>query len=132
MSMQDPVSDMLTCIRNAQAIGIKEIELPASSMKLSVLHVLKEEGYIENFEEINADACKKRVKVMLKYYQGKPVIEKLARVSCPGKRVYNACDRLPVIRGGLGIAIISTPKGLMSDRAARAARLGGEVICTVE
>ncbi len=131
MSMQDPVSDMLTCVRNAQAIGIKEIELPASIMKLSILRVLKEEGYIDNFEEVSADA-KKRVKVVLKYYQGRPVIEKMKRVSCPGRRVYRACDKLPVIRGGLGIAIVSTPKGLMTDKAARAARLGGEILCTVE
>jgi small subunit ribosomal protein S8 len=132
MSMQDPVSDMLSCVRNAQAIGIKEIELPASNMKLSILRVMKEEGYIENFEEISVDQKKKRVKVVLKYYQGQPVIEKMKRVSTPGRRVYKNCDKLPLIRGGLGIAIISTPKGLMTDRAARAARLGGEILCTVE
>ena len=132
MSMQDPVSDMLTCVRNAQAIGIKEIQLPASVMKMSILRVMKEEGYIENFEEVDVDQKKKRVKVVLKYYQGQPVIEKMRRISCPGKRVYRACDKLPIIRGGLGIAIVSTPKGLMTDRAARAARLGGEILCTVE
>lgn len=131
MSMQDPVSDMLTCVRNAQAIGIKEIDLPASIMKLAVLRVMKEEGYIEHFEEISADN-KKRVKVVLKYYQGRPVIEKMKRISCPGRRVYRPCDKLPLVRGGLGIAIVSTPKGLMTDRAARAARLGGEILCTVE
>jgi small subunit ribosomal protein S8 len=132
MSMQDPVSDMLACLRNAQAIGIKEIQLPASIMKLSILRVLKEEGYIEDFEEIELDHNKKRVKVVLKYYQGRPVIEKMKRISCPGKRVYQACDKLPFVRGGLGIAIISTPKGLMTDRAARTQRLGGEILCTVE
>ncbi|HSW70921.1 MAG TPA: 30S ribosomal protein S8 [Gammaproteobacteria bacterium] len=131
MSMQDPVSDMLTCMRNAQAIGIKEIQLPASIMKLAILRVLKEEGYIDDFEEVTTDH-KSRVKVVLKYYQGKAVIEKLKRISCPGRRVYQACDKLPLVRGGLGIAIISTPKGLMSDRAARVARLGGEILCTVE
>jgi len=131
MSMQDPVSDMLTCVRNAQAIGIKEIELPSSSMKLALLNVLKEEGYIEGFEELLVEN-KKRVKVSLKYYQGRAVIEKMKRVSTPGRRVYRGCDKLPVIRGGLGIAIVSTPKGLMSDRAARVARLGGEILCTVE
>ncbi len=131
MSMQDPVSDMLTCVRNAQAIGIKEIQVPASILRLSLLRVLKEEGYIEDFEEVSNDR-KKRVKIVLKYYQGKPVIEKMKRVSCPGRRVYRTCDKLPRIRGGLGIAIVSTPKGLMSDRAARTARLGGEILCTVE
>ena len=131
MSMQDPISDMLTCMRNAQAIGIKEIQLPASVMRLSILRVLKEEGYIEDFEEVVVEH-KKRAKVILKYYQGRPVIEKMRRESCPGRRVYKACDKLPLIRGGLGIAIISAPRGLMTDRAARAARLGGEVLCTVE
>lgn len=131
MSMQDPVSDMLSCVRNAQAIGIKEIELPASNMKLSILRVMKEEGYIDDFEQIS-ESHKRRIKVVLKYYQGKPVIEKMKRISTPGCRVYKSCDKLPLIRGGLGIAIVSTPQGLMTDRAARAARLGGEILCTVE
>ena len=131
MSMQDPVSDMLASVRNAQAIGIKEIQMPASSMKIAVLSVLKEEGYIESFEEIVLDK-KKRVKIFLKYYLGKPVIEKMRRISTPGRRVYKPCDQLPLVRGGLGIAIVSTSKGLMSDRAARSARVGGEIICTVE
>lgn len=131
MSMQDPVSDMLTCVRNAQAIGVKEIQVPASILKLSILRVLKEEGYIEDFEDLVSDN-KKQVKVVLKYYQGKPVIEKMKRVSRPSRRVYKTCDKLPLIRGGLGIAIVSTPKGLMTDRAARLARLGGEILCTVE
>ncbi len=131
MSMQDPVSDMLSCVRNAQAIGIKEIELPASIIKLSILRVMKEEGYIDDFEE-SSEARKKRVKIILKYYQGKPVIEKMKRISTPGRRVYTPCDKLPLVRGGLGIAIVSTPQGLMTDRAARAARLGGEILCTVE
>jgi small subunit ribosomal protein S8 len=131
MSMQDPVSDMLASVRNAQAIGIKEIQMPASRLKSAVLSVLKSEGYIENFEEI-AQGKKKIVKITLKYYQGKPVIEKMRRVSTPGCRVYRSCDELPVVRGGLGIAIVSTPKGLMSDRVARSERVGGEIICTVE
>ena len=132
MSMQDPVSDMLTCVRNAQAIGIKEIQLPASNMKTAILRVLKEEGYIEHFEEAAIENNKKMLKIVLKYYQGVPVIEKMRRISTPGRRVYKSCDKLPVIRGGLGIAIISTPKGLMTDKAARAERLGGELLCTVE
>lgn len=132
MSMQDPVSDMLASVRNAQAIGVNEIQMPSSRLKLAVLNVLKSEGYIENFEEIAQGKNKNIVKIALKYYQGKPVIEKMRRVSKPGCRVYKSCDDLPVVRGGLGIAIISTSKGLMSDRAARSARVGGEIICTVE
>ncbi len=131
MSMQDPVSDMLASVRNAQAIGIKEIQMPSSNMKAAILGVLKSEGYIENFVE-SAEGNKKTVKITLKYYQGKPVIEKMRRISTPGCRVYKSCNDLPVVRGGLGIAIISTPKGLMSDRVARSARVGGEIICTVE
>lgn len=131
MSMQDPVSDMLSCVRNAQAIGIKEIQMPTSSMRLALLRVLKEEGYIENFKAEKQDA-KMTVKVTLKYHLGQPVIEKMKRISTPGRRVYSPCDKLPLVRGGLGIAIVSTPKGLMTDRAARTARLGGEILCTVE
>lgn len=131
MSMQDPVSDMLTYVRNAQAIGIKQIQLPASKMKVAILRVLKEEGYIENVEEVAVDH-KRSIKVILKYHMGRPVIEKMHRISSPGKRVYRTCGQLPLIHGGLGIAIVSTPKGLMTDRAARTARLGGEILCTVE
>lgn len=131
MSMQDPVSDMLTCLRNAQAIGIKEVQMPASNMKISLLQVMLDEGYIEKFET-TTEGNKKTVKVALKYYQGRPVIEKMRRISTPGRRVYTSCDNLPQVRGGLGIAIISTPKGLLSDRAARTARVGGEILCTVE
>ncbi|HSW71736.1 MAG TPA: 30S ribosomal protein S8 [Gammaproteobacteria bacterium] len=133
MSMQDPVSDMLTCVRNAQAIGINEVELPSSKMKLAILKVLQEEGYISDFQEFSAgDSERKYLKVTLKYHLGQPVIEKMRRVSTPGCRVYRPCDKLPLVRGGLGIAIISTSKGLMSDKQARTARLGGEVLCTVE
>jgi small subunit ribosomal protein S8 len=131
MSMQDPVSDMLSSVRNAQAIGIKQIYLPSSTMKLNLLRVLKEEGYIEDFQEEVADT-KKTLKIILKYHQGRPVIEKMRRVSTPGRRVYSSCDKLPLVRGGLGIAIVSTPQGLMTDRVARTARVGGEILCTVE
>lgn len=131
MSMQDPVSDMLCCVKNAQAIGIKEIDMPSSNIKTGILHVLREEGYIEDFIE-STDDNKRMVKVVLKYHLGRPVIEKMHRISTPGRRVYRSCDKLPLVRGGLGIAIVSTPKGLMTDRAARTARVGGEILCTVE
>ncbi|MBX3708957.1 MAG: 30S ribosomal protein S8 [Gammaproteobacteria bacterium] len=131
MSMQDPVADMLTCIRNAQAMGIQKIRMPHSNLKKEILKVLKEEGFIGDFEVIESDK-KKDLHVVLKYYQGRPVIEKIHRVSRPALRVYKGCDKLPVIRGGLGIAIVSTPKGVMSDKTARTQQVGGEVLCTVE
>lgn len=131
MSMQDPVADMLTCIRNAQAMGIQKIKLPHSNLKREMLKVLKEEGYINDFQVISNDN-KKDLEVELKYYQGRPVIEKITRLSKPALRVYKGCDAIPLIRGGLGIAIISTPKGVMTDRNARAQKVGGEVLCTVE
>jgi small subunit ribosomal protein S8 len=131
MSMQDPVADMLTRIRNAQAMGIKKISLPHSNLKSQILDVLKEEGFIESFDVVSADN-KKDLQVSLKYYQGQPVIEKIKRVSRPALRVYKGYDQLPKVRGGLGIAIISTPKGVLSDKAARAQKVGGEVLCTVE
>lgn len=131
MSMQDPVSDMLTCIRNAQSMGIKQIRIPHSNFKSHILSVLKDEGFIESFEVVASDN-KKNIQVALKYYQGRPVIEKIKRVSKPALRVYRGCDQLPVVRGGLGIAIVSTPKGVMSDKSARSQQVGGEVLCTVE
>lgn len=132
MSMQDPVSDMLTRIRNAQAMGIETISLPHSILKNEILRVLKESGFIENFESITTSENKKNLQVTLKYYQGRPVIEKIKRVSKPSLRVYRGYGQLSVIRGGLGIAIVSTPKGVMTDKSARAERVGGEVLCTVE
>lgn len=131
MSMQDPVADMLTCIRNAQAMAIKKIKIPSSGFKLEILQVLKDEGFIEDFALINTDH-KKDIQIDLKYFQGRPVIEKIKRVSRPALRIYKGYDELPVVRGGLGIAIISTPKGVMADKAARAQQVGGEVLCTVE
>ncbi len=131
MSMQDPVADMLTSIRNAQAMGIQQIRLPHSKFKSEILNVLKEEGYIESFEVVDVDN-KKDLSVKLKYYQGRPVIEKIKRVSRPALRIYKACDQLPLVRGGLGITIVSTPKGVMTDKTARAQKVGGEVLCTVE
>lgn len=131
MSMQDPVADMLTRIRNAQSMGITKIRLPFSNLKNQILSVLKEEGYVGEYETISFDN-KKDIEVNLKYYQGRPVIEKIKRISKPAMRVYRGCDQLPLVRGGLGLAIVSTPKGVMSDKAARAQKVGGELLCTVE
>lgn len=131
MSMQDPVADMLTCIRNAQMMGIKSVRMPHSNFKKEILRVLKDEGFIDDFEIIESEK-KKNLHVTLKYYQGRPVIESIHRVSRPSLRVYKGYDQIPLIRGGLGISIVSTPKGVMSDKTARAQQLGGEVLCTVE
>jgi len=131
MSMQDPVADMLTCIRNAQAMGIQKILMPHSILKTEILRVLREEGFIDNFEVVASDN-KRDLQVGLKYYQGRPVIEKIDRVSRPALRIYRGYDELPVVRGGLGIAIVSTPKGVMTDKTARTQKVGGEVLCTVE
>lgn len=131
MSMQDPVADMLTRIRNAQAMGIKKILMPFSNFKSEILRVLQEEGFVGNFETITT-GNKKDLQVELKYYQGRPVIEKINRVSRPALRIYRGADELPVVRGGLGIAIISTPRGVMTDKTARSQHVGGEVLCTVE
>jgi small subunit ribosomal protein S8 len=131
MSMQDPIADMLTRIRNAQAVGEREIQFPSSSVKLAILNVLKEEGYIEAYQALTADG-KNNVKVSLKYYQGKAVIDKIKRVSRPGLRIYKRCDQLPTVLAGMGIAIISTPQGVMTEKSARTKKVGGEVLCTVE
>lgn len=131
MSMTDPIADMLTRIRNAQKSKDNQVKMPASKMKMAILKVLVEEGYIESFELVETDN-KKNINVVLKYFQGIPVIEKIKRISKPGLRVYKRCEALPVVRAGMGIAIVSTPKGIMTERAARTQRLGGEVLCTVE
>jgi small subunit ribosomal protein S8 len=130
MSMQDPLSDMLTRIRNAQMVGKKNVDMPGSKLKAAVARVLEEEGYIEGFKATD-DSGKPRLSIDLKYYQGKPVIEEINRTSRPGLRQYSGRDDLPHVRKGLGVAIISTSKGVMTDRAARAAGVGGEVLCTV-
>ena len=130
MSMQDPLADMLTRIRNAQMAGKKSVEMPASKLKAAVAAVLVDEGYIESVETLEQDG-KKRLALTLKYFNGKPVIAEIDRKSRPGLRQYAASDELPKVRGGLGVAIVSTSKGVMSDRAARAAGVGGEVLCTV-
>lgn len=129
MSMQDPVSDMLTRIRNAQARNKVSVSMPASKLKVAIAEVLQQEGYVEGFS-VDGDA-KPQLMVTLKYFDGRPVIEEIKRVSRPGLRVYRDQSALPSVRGGLGVAIVSTNKGLMTDRAARAAGVGGEVLCTV-
>ena len=130
MSMQDPLSDMLTRIRNAQLAGKSKVEMPGSKLKVAVAQVLKEEGYINGFVASD-DSGKPRLAIQLKYFQGKPVIAEIDRVSRPGLRRYSAKGELPSVRAGLGVAIISTSRGIMTDRAARAAGVGGEVLCTV-
>jgi len=130
MSMTDPIADFLTRIRNGQSSGKTEVHVPASKVKLAIAKVLKEEGYIEDFSSSVQDG-KATLAVQLKYYQGRPVIDRLERVSRPGLRVYKGKDELPSVLGGLGVAIVSTSKGVMTDRQARAAGHGGEVICIV-
>jgi|SRR5688572_23948931 small subunit ribosomal protein S8 len=130
MSMTDPIADLLTRIRNGQSSGKPEVKMPSSKVKLAITKVLKDEGYIEDFSTTDLDG-KPTLAVQLKYYQGRPVIDRLERVSRPGLRVYKGKDDLPNILGGLGVAIVSTSKGVMSDRQARAAGHGGEVICIV-
>ena len=130
MSMSDPIADMLTRIRNGQAVNKQSVSLPSSNVKNAIASVLKEEGYI-NDVTVEEVAGKPVMTVELKYYQGRPVIEWIKRVSRPGLRVYKGKDELPQVRGGLGIAIISTSKGVMTDRAARASGFGGEVLAFV-
>lgn len=130
MSMQDPIADMLTRIRNALAVEKQTVAMPSSRMKTAIANVMKAEGYISDFSVAEAEG-KAELKIELKYYQGRPVIEMMKRVSRPGLRTYKGKNELPSVNGGLGVAIISTPKGLMTDRAAKAAGVGGEVICYV-
>lgn len=130
MSMQDPLSDMLTRLRNAQMVGKTNVEMPGSKLKSAVASVLKDEGYINDFSASD-ESGKLRLSIDLKYFDGKPVIAEINRISRPGLRKYSARDELPSVRKGLGVAIISTSQGVMTDRAARAAGVGGEVLCTV-
>ena len=130
MSMTDPVSDMLTRIRNGQKARKVSVSMPASKVKIAVAGVLKDEGYITDFEA-SGDGAEKTLSVELKYFEGTPVIEKVERVSKPGLRIYRGKDDLPKVLGGLGIAIVSTSAGVMSDRQAREQGIGGEVICVV-
>jgi small subunit ribosomal protein S8 len=130
MSMTDPIADMLTRIRNGLAAAKAEVAMPSSKLKKSIAQVLKDEGYISDFSVQDIDG-KPVMKVALKYYQGKPVIDRLERVSRPGLRIYKPKTDLPKVLGGLGIAIVSTSAGVMTDRAARKAGHGGEVLCIV-
>ena len=130
MSMSDPISDMLTRVRNGQQAGKISVSMPSSKRKVAVASLLQEEGYISGFS-VREDGKKALLQIELKYFQGKPVIEMVQRVSRPGLRIYKGSKELPRVQGGLGIAIISTSKGLMTDRAARAAGHGGEVVAYV-
>lgn len=131
MSMQDPIADMLTRIRNAQAVGGVKVTLPSSNVKQAILNVLKQEGYVENFA-VHKDGNKSNLEVTLRYYHGEPVIRKIKRISRSGCRVYRQATNLPVVNSGLGIAIVSTPQGVMTGREALGKNLGGEVLCIVE
>jgi small subunit ribosomal protein S8 len=130
MSMSDPVSDMLTRIRNAQMVGHTEVVMPASRLKAAIAQVLKDEGYVEDFA-LRDNGAKKQLHIGLKYYAGRPVIERLERVSKPGLRVYKGRNDIPQIMNGLGVAILSTSRGVMTDRKARADGVGGEILCIV-
>lgn len=130
MSMTDPISDMLTRIRNAQRAEKASVVIPASKLKAAIAQVLKDEGYIEDFKVHNNEA-KTVIEIGLKYYAGKPVIERIERVSRPGLRIYKPAKEIPQVMNGLGVAIVSTSKGVMTDRKARATGVGGEVLCIV-
>lgn len=130
MSMTDPIADMLTRIRNAQLAQKSSVAMPASKLKAAIAAVLKDEGYIDDFAVRDAEG-KSQLDIALKYYAGRPVIERIERISRPGLRVYKGSGDLPRVMNGLGIAIVSTPKGVMTDRRARATNVGGEVLCIV-
>jgi len=128
--MSDPIADMLTRIRNAQAVEKVSVKMPSSKVKVAISQVLKDEGYIEDFA-VRGDAAKPELELQLKYYAGRPVIERIERVSKPGLRIYKGAGDLPRVMNGLGVAIVSTSSGVMTDRKARAQGVGGEVLCVV-
>ena len=130
MSMRDPIADMLTRIRNAQMVNKATVVVPSSKVKVAIVQVLKDEGYIDGFE-VKTEAGKSVLDIALKYYAGRPVIERIERVSRPGLRVYKGSKTLPQVMNGLGVAIVTTPRGVMTDRKARATGVGGEVLCYV-
>lgn len=130
MSISDPVADMLTRIRNAQRVAKSEVVMPSSKLKAAIAQVLADEGYIEGFQVV-ANGGKPELRIGLKYYAGRPVIERLERVSRPGLRIYRGRDAIPQVMNGLGVAIVSTSRGVMTDRQARAQGVGGEVLCYV-
>ena len=130
MSMSDPIADMLTRIRNAQSVEKPVVSMPSSKLKVAIAQVLKDEGYIDGFA-VKAEGIKSELEISLKYYAGRPVIERIERVSRPGLRVYRGRDAIPQVMNGLGVAIVTTPKGVMTDRKARQVGVGGEVLCYV-
>ena len=130
MSMSDPIADLLTRIRNAQMVAKPTVSVPSSKVKIAIAQVLKDEGYIDGFQ-VKTEAGKSELEISLKYYAGRPVIEKIERVSTPGLRIYRGKEDLPKVMNGLGVAIVSTSKGVMTDRKARASGIGGEVLCVV-
>ena len=130
MSMSDPIADMLTRIRNAQSVEKPVVSMPSSKLKVAIAQVLKDEGYIDSFA-IKTEGVKSELEISLKYYAGRPVIERIERVSRPGLRIYRGCGAIPTVMNGLGVAIVTTPKGVMTDRKARATGVGGEVLCYV-
>ena len=130
MSMSDPIADMLTRIRNAQMVEKTRTVMPSSKLKVAIAQVLQDEGYIESFAVVG-EPGKPQLEISLKYYAGKPVIERIERVSRPGLRVYKGRDAIPSVMNGLGVAIVTTPQGVMTDRKARQAGVGGEVLCYV-
>ena len=130
MSMSDPISDLLTRIRNAQMVSKATVSVPSSKVKVAIAQVLKDEGYIDGFD-VKSENGKTELQITLKYYAGRPVIERIERVSRPGLRVYKASAAIPQVMNGLGVAIVTTPKGVMTDRKARATGVGGEVLCYV-
>lgn len=130
MSMSDPIADMLTRIRNAQQVEKLSVSMPSSKLKVAIATVLKDEGYIENFE-IKGEKNKPELEIVLKYYAGRPVIERIERVSRPGLRIYRGSNAIPQVMNGLGVAIVSTSRGVMTDRKARREGVGGEVLCYV-
>ncbi|HEY8507965.1 MAG TPA: 30S ribosomal protein S8 [Steroidobacteraceae bacterium] len=130
MSMSDPIADLLTRIRNAQQAGKSEVSMASSKLKAAIVKVLKDEGYVSDFR-ISTDGVKQTITIGLKYYEGRPVIDRLERVSRPGLRIYRGKDELPKVLGGMGTVIVSTPKGVMTDKQARSIGQGGEVLCIV-
>jgi len=130
MSMSDPIADMLTRIRNAQAVEKSVVAMPASKLKVAIAQVLKDEGYIDGFA-VRGETAQPQLEIALKYYAGRPVIERIERVSRPGLRVYKGRHDIPNVMNGLGVAIVTTPKGVMTDRKARQVGIGGEVLCYV-
>ena len=130
MSMSDPIADMLTRIRNAQSVEKPVVSMPSSKLKVAIAQVLKDEGYIDSFA-VKTEGVKSELEISLKYYAGRPVIERIERVSRPGLRIYRGRDAIPTVMNGLGVAIVTTPTGVMTDRKARATGVGGEVLCYV-